>query len=110
MCQTLLCLDLPAICGMRCGSRYCQANNIAVTAYFSLGGSFQHAQTGTVQTLTEISTAKGKSTSQVLLRWALQHGASIIPGTGNPKHMRAHTSREPGGNLPRKVENAHLFR
>merc|ERR1712216_310997 len=45
---------------------YCQANNIAVTAYFSLGGSFQHAQTGTVQTLTEISTAKGKSTSQIL--------------------------------------------
>eukprot|EP00409_Alexandrium_fundyense_P001290 CAMPEP_0185912088 /NCGR_PEP_ID=MMETSP0196C-20130402/36280_1 /TAXON_ID=2932 /ORGANISM="Alexandrium fundyense, Strain CCMP1719" /LENGTH=65 /DNA_ID=CAMNT_0028633261 /DNA_START=10 /DNA_END=203 /DNA_ORIENTATION=- len=38
--------------------------------------------------MTGIASAHGKSSSQVLLRWALQKNMSVIPGTGNPKHMR----------------------
>lgn len=67
---------------------YCQKHNITVTAYGSLGGSFQHAEAQTVSTLENISAKHGKSVAQVMLRWALQINAVVIPGTGNPKHMR----------------------
>jgi diketogulonate reductase-like aldo/keto reductase len=66
---------------------YCQKNNIVVTAYSSLGMFFQKALTETVETLQRVAKSNDKTLQQVLLRWALQKGASIIPGTGNPKHM-----------------------
>merc|ERR1712012_13753 len=67
---------------------YCQENNIAVTAYSSLGGIFQNSMAMTVDTLNEISDKYNKSVAQIMLRWALQKNIAIIPGTGNPKHMR----------------------
>jgi len=68
--------------------QYCSRNNIAVTAYNSLGGFFQHAEAKTVDTLTGLSEKHKVSVAQIMLRWALQINAAIIPGTGNPKHMR----------------------
>ncbi|CAE8687751.1 unnamed protein product [Polarella glacialis] len=67
---------------------YCQQHGIVVTAYASLGMFFQKAQTETVATLKDLASTHGKSVSQVLLRWALQKKVSVIPGTGNPKHMK----------------------
>lgn len=66
---------------------YCQTNNIAVTAYSSLGGIFQNAKTLTIDTLNHIADSHNKSVFQIMLRWALQKNAAVIPGTGNPKHM-----------------------
>lgn len=66
---------------------YCQQNKIAVTAYSSLGGIFQNAKTKTIDKLNEIANAHDKSVFQIMLRWALQKNAAVIPGTGNPKHM-----------------------
>lgn len=66
---------------------YCQKHGIQVTAYASLGGSLQHAEATTVQTLNDIATAHGKSLAQIMLRWAIQSNCVVIPGTGNPKHM-----------------------
>lgn len=66
---------------------YCQENNIPVTAYSSLGAMMQNAKAFTVDTLKDIAKTHEKSVAQILLRWALQMNASIIPGTGNPKHM-----------------------
>jgi diketogulonate reductase-like aldo/keto reductase len=69
--------------------QFCQASNITVTAWASLQGTFMEtAKTETVTTLKEIAASKSRSTAQILLRWALQKKASIIPGTGNPKHMK----------------------
>ena len=66
---------------------FCRENNISITAYNSLGG-LQHEKVHTIEVLNSLSEKYQKRHSQLMLRWALQVGAAIIPGTGNPKHMR----------------------
>jgi diketogulonate reductase-like aldo/keto reductase len=74
---------------------YCQKNGIAVTAYSSLGGLFSKSTAETAETIRSIAKAHSgdnnknkRSAAQVMLRWALQKNAAVIPGTGNPQHMR----------------------
>jgi diketogulonate reductase-like aldo/keto reductase len=67
---------------------YCQKHGIAVTAYASLAGAFQYSKAETVETLNELAARHNKSIAQIMLRWALQMHAAVIPGTGNPKHMQ----------------------
>jgi diketogulonate reductase-like aldo/keto reductase len=67
---------------------YCVENNIAVTGYQSLGGSLQRAQASTVDTLQELASKYDVSVSKLMLRWSMQKGTAVIPGTGNPKHMK----------------------
>jgi diketogulonate reductase-like aldo/keto reductase len=67
---------------------YCHANNIAVTAYTSLAGMMQHSKASTTETLNALAAKHGKSITQIMLRWGIQHKAAVIPGTGNPKHMK----------------------
>jgi diketogulonate reductase-like aldo/keto reductase len=67
--------------------QYCLDNNIAITAYASLGGTLQKAQASTVQALQDIANKHKKTVQQVMLRWAIQSDSIVIPGTGNPKHM-----------------------
>lgn len=68
--------------------QYCKEHGIAVTAYSSLGGTMQHAQAQTVDTLQTLADKYDKTVAQIILRWVLQVGAAVIPGTGNPKHMK----------------------
>eukprot|EP00039_Didymoeca_costata_P019080 m.336154 g.336154 ORF g.336154 m.336154 type:complete len:385 (-) comp17772_c0_seq1:77-1231(-) len=69
--------------------KYCQEQGIAVTAWSSLQGSaFQQKAALSVNTLKELAAKKGVSSAQVLLRWAIQKNAIVIPGTGTPKHMK----------------------
>jgi diketogulonate reductase-like aldo/keto reductase len=67
---------------------YCQKKGIAVTAYGSLGGTMQHSEAATADTLNHLASKYNRSVVQILLRWALQSNAAVIPGTGNPKHMK----------------------
>ncbi|GKY90904.1 hypothetical protein MPSEU_000064300 [Mayamaea pseudoterrestris] len=67
---------------------YCQEQNIAVTAYASLGGFLQKSKAESTVVLSELSESYNKTVAQIMLRWAIQKGAAVIPGTGNPKHMR----------------------
>lgn len=71
---------------------YCRSKNIQITAYNSLGGSLENHKTQTIAALTELSEQHGRSVAQIMLRWALQSGAAIIPGTGNPKYMEENLS------------------
>jgi len=72
---------------------YCQKQGIAVTAYNSLGGLFQNALASTVDTLQDIAARhENRTVAQVLLRWSIQKNAAVIPGTGNPAHMRENLS------------------
>mmetsp|Transcript_27289 Transcript_27289/g.45896 ORF Transcript_27289/g.45896 Transcript_27289/m.45896 type:complete len:377 (+) Transcript_27289:1553-2683(+) len=67
---------------------YCLENDIAVTAYYPVGGTMEKAKAAKSSTIKHISEKYGKSSYQVLLRWLVQKGAAVIPGTGNPKHMK----------------------
>ena len=69
-------------------ANYCHDNGIAITGYNSLGGSLQHHETSTITVLTDLAASYDKSVAQIMLRWAMQHKAIVIPGTGNPKYMK----------------------
>jgi len=68
--------------------KYCMEHGITVTSYGSLGGSMQHNETYTLGVLADLASKYEKSVAQIMLRWAVQMGTIVIPGTGNPKHMR----------------------
>ena len=42
--------------------------------------------------LRDIATAHGKSLVQVILRWDLQRGVTVIPGSSDPEHIRENIS------------------
>lgn len=67
---------------------YCQKNGIAVTAYSPLGGMLDQQKALANQVLNDLSEKYGKRPSQIMLRWAMQRGCAVIPGTGNPDHMK----------------------
>lgn len=67
---------------------YCKQNGITITGYFTLGGNLQQHETNTITVLKDLSKKHGRSVAQIMLRWAIQMGTVIIPGTGNPEHMK----------------------
>lgn len=44
------------------------------------------------ETIGQIAKAHGKSPAQIILRWDLQNGIVIIPGSSNPDHQRENIS------------------
>ena len=42
--------------------------------------------------LRDIAAAHGKSLVQVILRWDLQRGVTVIPGSSDPEHIRENIS------------------
>ena len=68
--------------------KYCAENNISITSYSPLGGLMEQNKAFTYGVLNELADKYRRSVSQIMLRWALQTGTAVIPGTGNPKHMR----------------------
>ena len=64
--------------------RWCIAKGIAVLAYNSLGGKKNRARGSAVARLARKLRA---GNAQVLLRWALQHGARVIPGATSKAHI-----------------------
>ena len=69
-------------------AKYCQENNIVVVAHSSLSGIQKNAALNHA-TINQIKDSNDnlKTSSQVLLKWALQMGFVVIPGSGNPKHQ-----------------------
>lgn len=49
---------------------------------------FDNLSTKSSNTLCQIARAHGKSTAQVMLRWNLQRGVAVIPGSSHPDHIR----------------------
>ena len=65
---------------------------IAVEAWYPLGGRGHQKELLNDPVLTEIVGRHGKSVAQVILRWDLQRGVVVIPGSSNPDHMKENIS------------------
>ena len=68
--------------------RFIQEKGIAVQAWFPLGGRGHTKELLENKTIMEIAEAHGVSSAQVILRWDLQRGVIVIPGSSNPDHIK----------------------
>ncbi|MCG8307301.1 MAG: aldo/keto reductase [Cytophagales bacterium] len=75
---------------------YCKQENIVLTAYSPLGSTDRPPQFKAKDepsllehpTIGEIANANGITAAQVLIRWAIQRGTSVIPKSVNPGRMK----------------------
>lgn len=73
-------------------TQHIQKLGIAVQSWYPPGGrGYNHSLLGD-HVLQEIAAAHGKSIPQVILRWDLQCGVVVIPGSSNPDHIRENIS------------------
>ena len=67
---------------------FIQSKGIVVQCWYPLGGRGHTSELLGNETIAEIASAHGVSPAQVILRWDLQRGIVVIPGSGNPDHIR----------------------
>lgn len=70
---------------------YIQELGIVVQGWYPLGGRGHTAELLGDSVISEIAEAHGKSPAQVILRWNLQKGVVVIPGSSNPDHIKENT-------------------
>lgn len=70
---------------------YIQERGIVVQGWYPLGGRGHTAELLGDPVITEIAAAHGKTSAQVILRWNLQKGIVVIPGSSNPEHIQENT-------------------
>ncbi len=69
-----------------------QSLGIAVEAWYPLGGRGHQKELLADPVLADIALKHGKSIAQLILRWNLQRGVAVIPGSSNPAHMKENIS------------------
>lgn len=67
---------------------YIQELGIVVEGWFPFGGRGHTKEILGDSVITEIANAHGVTSAQVVLRWNLQKGVVVIPGSSNPEHIR----------------------
>lgn len=67
---------------------FIQEKGIVVQCWYPLGGRGYTVELLNDDTISSIAGAHGVSTAQVILRWDLQRGIVVIPGSGNPEHIK----------------------
>jgi diketogulonate reductase-like aldo/keto reductase len=65
---------------------------IVMEAWYPLGGRGYTGALLNNETIVEIARAHNKSSAQVILRWDLQKGVVVIPGSSNPDHIKENIS------------------
>ena len=59
-----------------------------VQGWYPFGGRGHTAELLGDDTISAIAKAHNVSSAQVILRWNLQKGVIVIPGSSNPKHIK----------------------
>lgn len=67
-------------------------NGIVIEGWYPFGGRGWTGAMFADETLQEIAEVHGKSPAQVILRWDLQNGVAVIPGSSNPEHQKENIS------------------
>ncbi|MBQ9068615.1 MAG: aldo/keto reductase, partial [Eggerthellaceae bacterium] len=67
---------------------FIQEKGIVVQCWYPLGGRGHTAELLGDEAIVSIAEAHGVSPAQVILRWDLQRGIVVIPGSSNPDHIR----------------------
>ena len=67
---------------------YIHSIGIAVQGWYPFGGRGWTAELLGNETIKEIAQAHGVTPAQAILRWNLQKGVAVIPGSSNPAHIR----------------------
>ena len=66
---------------------FCQAHGIVIEAYSPLTHGERLNDPKLIAVAKKYSSAKTKSTAQILIRWALQHGLVVIPKSSNRRRI-----------------------
>lgn len=88
---------LPSVMQVECNPFYPQnefheelkKKGIVLMSWFPLGGRRNHASLLEHPLILSLGEAHHKSPAQILLRWHLQKGYAVIPGSKNPEHILA---------------------
>lgn len=70
---------------------YIHSLGIVVQGWYPLGGRGHTAELLGNEVISQIAEAHGKSSAQVILRWNLQKGVVVIPGSSNPDRIQENT-------------------
>lgn len=66
---------------------YVKEYSIVLESWYPFGGRGHTAENFENETIVQIADELGKTPAQVILRWHLQEGYIVIPGSGNPDHI-----------------------
>ena len=70
---------------------FIQEKGIVVQGWYPLGGRGHTVELLGDSVISEIVEVHGVSSAQVILRWNLQKGVVVIPGSSNPDHIKENT-------------------
>lgn len=65
-----------------------QSLGIVMEGWYPLGGRGHTGELLGDETISKIAQAHGVSSAQVILRWNLQKGVVVIPGSSDPEHIK----------------------
>ena len=71
---------------------YMHRQGIVMEAWYPFGGRGYTSALFNNETISQIAKAHGRSSAQVILRWDLQKGVVVIPGSSNPAHIKENIS------------------
>lgn len=70
---------------------YIQSLGIVVQGWYPFGGRGHTKELLNDEVIVKIAEAHNVSSAQVILRWNLQKGVVVIPGSSNPSHIKENT-------------------